>query len=90
MDPLLAVNEDDVSFEILFHQNPQPMWIVDLETLRFVLVNQAAVKHYGYSYKEFLSITLEKIRPADEQSSMRSLIKRIKHNQTIKKKHKAP
>lgn len=84
MNSLLSVNEDDVSFEILFHQNPRPMWIVDATTLEFLMVNQAAVTHYGYSYKEFLSITLARIRPADEQKSMRRLIKRIKHNQTIK------
>ncbi len=85
MDTLLAVNESDISFEILFHQGPQPMWIVDALTFRFLLVNQAAITHYGYSYKEFLSISLEQVRPADELQSMKSLIRRIKHNQTIKK-----
>lgn len=87
MDTLLAVNESDISFEILFHQNPHPMWIVEVATLRFLLVNDAAIKHYGYSYKEFMhSITLADIRPKEEQKDMRTLIKRIKHNQTVKKK----
>lgn len=85
MEPLLAVNEDDISFEILFHQNPQPMWILDVTTFKFLLVNQAAIKHYGYGFKEFSSLTLDKIEPASEQKSMRNLFKRIKHNQTIKK-----
>ena len=33
----------------LFEGNPQPMWVYDLETLRFLEVNHAAVLHYGYS-----------------------------------------
>jgi PAS domain S-box-containing protein len=85
MDEPLAVNEGDISFEILFHQNPQPMWIVEVDTLRFLQVNDAAIKHYGYSYKEFMSITLADIRPKEEHSSMESLIKQIRHNQTVTK-----
>lgn len=83
MDERLTVNEGDISFEILFHQNPQPMWIVEVATLRFLLVNDAAIKHYGYTYQEFMSITLADIRPNDLKN-MKSLIKRIQHNETIK------
>jgi PAS domain S-box-containing protein len=49
-------------------------------------VNEAAIKHYGYSRAEFLNqITLANIRPVHEQLDMLSLIKKIKHNQTVKK-----
>ncbi|NCD69676.1 PAS domain-containing protein [Mucilaginibacter agri] len=85
MDDQLAINEADISFEILFHQNPHPMWIVDVDTLRFLLVNEAAIKHYGYTYQEFLQITLKDIRPKDEHADMKAMVKRIKHNETVTK-----
>jgi PAS domain S-box-containing protein len=49
-----------------FKENSQPMWVYNLETLRFLEVNEAAVKVYGYSRKEFLSMTISEIRPAEE------------------------
>jgi PAS domain S-box-containing protein len=53
-------------FELLFHQNPQPMWFFDKSTLEFLQVNQAAIDHYGYSRDEFLSMTIKDIRPEGE------------------------
>ena len=51
---------------LLFESNPQPMWVYDRESLRFLAVNNAAVQQYGYSKAEFLEITLKDIRPAEE------------------------
>ena len=45
-------------YRLLFDANPQPMWTVDAETLRFLAVNKAAVKHYGYTVDEFLAMTV--------------------------------
>jgi hypothetical protein len=42
------------------------MWVYDIETLAFVAVNDAAVKHYGFSRDEFLSMRITDIRPPDE------------------------
>jgi PAS domain S-box-containing protein len=50
----------------LFDASPQPMWIFDVETLEFLAVNDAAVRHYGYSRDEFLGMTIMDIRPAEE------------------------
>jgi two-component system, cell cycle sensor histidine kinase and response regulator CckA len=50
----------------LFDANPQPMWIFDVETLEFLAVNDAAVRHYGYSRDEFLEMTIMDVRPAEE------------------------
>ena len=41
-----------------------PMWTFDRDTLRFVAVNDAAVRHYGYTRDEFLAMTLADIRPS--------------------------
>jgi PAS domain S-box-containing protein len=53
-------------YRLLFEYNPEPMWIFELDTLRFLEVNDAAVEHYGYSKKEFLSMTIKEIRPKED------------------------
>ena len=54
----------------MFVNNPQPMWIYDLETLEFLEVNEAAISHYGFSHEEFLHMTLKDIRPAEDIKSL--------------------
>jgi PAS domain S-box-containing protein len=58
--------ETHSQYQNLFDQHPQPMWIYDIKSLKFMAVNNAAVNQYGYSQKEFMSMTLADIRPADE------------------------
>ena len=53
-------------YRMLFDSNPQPAWVYDLETLAFLVVNDAALAHYGYSRQEFLRMTIENIRPPEE------------------------
>jgi PAS domain S-box-containing protein len=53
--------ESEASFQLLFHQHPLPMWVVDAETLAFIVVNDAAVKKYGYSREDFLNMTMDQI-----------------------------
>ncbi len=53
-------------YRLLFKNNPHPMWVYDLETLEFIAVNQAAVRHYGYTADEFLSMTVLDIRPPED------------------------
>lgn len=50
-------------YRLLFEYNPEPIWIYDVDTLTFLEVNNAAINHYGYSRKEFLSMTLFDICP---------------------------
>ncbi|MBI3959170.1 MAG: hypothetical protein HY328_10195, partial [Chloroflexi bacterium] len=53
-------------FRLLFHNHPLPMWVYDLETLAFLIVNDDAVEKYGYTRDEFLALTLKNIRPPEE------------------------
>ncbi|MBZ5522952.1 MAG: PAS domain-containing protein [Acidobacteriia bacterium] len=39
------------------------MWVFDRESLAFLDVNDAAVRQYGYSRNEFLSMAILDIRP---------------------------
>jgi PAS domain S-box-containing protein len=59
-----AFSAGEIRYRQLFNRFPYPVWIVDLETLKFLEVNEAAVKNYGYSREEFLSMTVKDIRPA--------------------------
>lgn len=63
-DDFLIRNEE--KYRLLFKNNPQTMWIYDLETLAFLEVNDAAVMKYGYSKEEFLNMTLKDIRPEED------------------------
>jgi PAS domain S-box-containing protein len=58
----------------MFQSNPQPMWVYDLTTFRFLEVNDAAVARYGYSRDEFLALHLEDIRPAEDHEALRAVL----------------
>jgi len=62
----------------LFHLSPQPMWVYELDTLKFLDVNEAAIRHYGYSKKEFLSMDLTAIRSKEEVPSLLDAVERMK------------
>src|SRR5579872_6212386 len=56
-------------YEQLFETCPQPLWVHDQTTLRFLLVNAAAERLYGYSRGEFLATTIDVLaHPGDEHS----------------------
>src|SRR5438309_1588035 len=50
-------------YRLLFDRSPQPMWVYDAETLRFLAVNEAAVDRYGYTRERFASMTVADLRP---------------------------
>lgn len=60
----------------LFEANPNVMWIFDVETLRFLAVNQTAVDRYGYSREEFLAMSITDIGPADDADEMAEQVRR--------------
>ena len=51
-----AIQESQHHYKLLFNSHPQPMWVHDLESQRFVAVNEAAVRLYKYSLDEFLAM----------------------------------
>ena len=61
-----ALRESEAQYRLLFESNPQAMWVYDLLTLRFLAVNDAAIRHYGYSRDEFLEMTIKDIRPPED------------------------
>lgn len=61
-----SIQDSEKKYSDLFHLSPLPMFVYDLETLKFLDINKAAVQQYGYSKEEFLSMTLEEIRPKED------------------------
>lgn len=55
-----------VALGIPFVSSPHPMWIYDMATLAFLEVNDAAIRAYGFSRREFMNMTLLDIRPAQD------------------------
>ena len=50
----------------IFYKNPYPTWIFDLDTLRIVEVNDAAVEKYGFDKSEFYLLTMRDLHTDGE------------------------
>ncbi|OYV99874.1 MAG: hypothetical protein B7X11_04960, partial [Acidobacteria bacterium 37-65-4] len=69
-DALAARTASEEEYRRLFESVPLPAYVFDVESLRFLEVNGAAVRHYGYSREAFLSMTLRDIRSAEDVPRM--------------------
>jgi two-component system cell cycle sensor histidine kinase/response regulator CckA len=63
---LFRDKDQDRKFRLLFEDHPQPMWVFDAESRRFLEVNRPAADLYGYSTEEFRSMTLSDLQPDPE------------------------
>jgi PAS domain S-box-containing protein len=60
------VHASQIRYQQLFEASPNPLMVYDAETLEFLEVNQATVKHYGYSPAEFLAMSVKDIHPPED------------------------
>jgi PAS domain S-box-containing protein len=72
-----ARRESERIYKELFENNPNPMWVYDRDTLRFLAVNDVTVSHYGYSREEFLGMTIENIRPPADVTALRESVRDV-------------
>ncbi|HEX8847685.1 MAG TPA: CHASE3 domain-containing protein [Pyrinomonadaceae bacterium] len=66
----VALRASEERYRLMFENNPLPMWVFDTETLAFLGVNEAAIRHYGYSREEFLGMTIKDIRPPEDVKTL--------------------
>jgi diguanylate cyclase (GGDEF)-like protein/PAS domain S-box-containing protein len=64
----------EAQYRYLFELSPIPLWVFELETLRFLAVNEAAVKLYGWSPSEFSAMSLHSIRPDDDVTPLEATL----------------
>lgn len=66
--------ESEKKYKSLFDKSPLPMWVVDRATFTFLSINDAALKMYGYSREEFLSMTVRDLWASPEEPEVETLI----------------
>lgn len=54
--------KSEQQYRLLFEHNPNPMWVYIDSSWAFLAVNDAAIRQYGYTREEFLSMTRHDIR----------------------------
>lgn len=70
-------------YQLLFERNPLPMWIYHLETFRFLEVNEAAIRRYGYSMDEFLAMTIKDIRPPEDVTRLEAAVEKVRSTEVL-------
>ncbi|HXB55915.1 MAG TPA: response regulator [Vicinamibacteria bacterium] len=65
-DAELRLQQSEQQYRLLFDSNPHPVAVFDQETFAFLAVNDASLRHYGYSRDEFLAMTVKEIRVPEE------------------------
>ena len=73
-EEITDIRRREQSFKHLFQANPTPMWVYDIQSLRFLAVNDAALSHYGYTSEKFLSLTVPELNPNENQEDVRAFI----------------
>ena len=72
IDHQLKKVHDEYMF--FFNHSPLPKWIFDIESLDFILVNEAACSIYGYSHEDYSSMNLRDIRPTEDMLLMEEVL----------------
>jgi len=70
LDAEESLARSEAAYREIFVKHPEPMWVYDRASLRFLAVNDAAVRKYGYSHEEFAVMTIIDIRPPAELGSI--------------------
>ncbi|HEX7847500.1 MAG TPA: PAS domain S-box protein [Chitinophagaceae bacterium] len=61
-----ALKASEKKYKLLFENNPMPMMMLSLPDLSIIDVNEAAIRHYGYTKEEFLQLNTRDIRPVED------------------------
>jgi len=72
------VAESQEQYRRLFQHNPYPTWVYCRDSLRFMDVNDAAIREYGWSRDEFLAMTLADIRPPEDVPALLAAIAQLR------------
>jgi diguanylate cyclase (GGDEF)-like protein/PAS domain S-box-containing protein len=74
-----ALLQSETQYRLLFESNPLPTWVFARKTLKFLAVNEAAIRHYGFSRRQFLGMTIADIRPEEDIPALLEATARLIH-----------
>lgn len=63
----IEIKRSEEKYLNLFNNNPLPIWVLDINTQHFLAVNEMAIKKYGYSREEFMTMSAADIRPEEDR-----------------------
>lgn len=86
-----TLRESESRYRQLFDNNPYPIWVYDVESLKFLAVNEEALKKYRYSRQEFLKLSLMDIRPSEDVPSFMDFLEESRSKASVIRcvRHKA-
>jgi two-component system, cell cycle sensor histidine kinase and response regulator CckA len=71
------LRKNESLLRLLFEYNPLPTWLYEIESLKFMNVNRAAIELYGYSAEEFARMGILDIRPEEQREKALHYIKEL-------------
>jgi two-component system cell cycle sensor histidine kinase/response regulator CckA len=74
---LETVKASEERYRLLFNNNPIPSMAYDLQTLRVIAVNDAAITHYGHTEEEFLSLTITDLYTPEETPALLNVLAKV-------------
>jgi PAS domain S-box-containing protein len=77
-----ALMESEEKYRRLFHQSPMILYIVSLDDLKILQVNEAAINEYGYTREEFLNMTLLDLRKEEDHIKVIALMRDVKNGKS--------
>jgi PAS domain S-box-containing protein len=69
-----ARRESEVQYRTLFESNPLPSWVIDLDSLEFLHVNDAALRAFGYTRDQFMKLPATALRPPGDVPQLLSML----------------
>jgi len=78
-----VLRQNEERYRLLFENNPQPMWLFDPDSLRFLNVNDAALTRYGYTREEFLALTVSDIWFEEDRAQFDQVMDALRKKRTL-------
>ncbi len=71
------LSEGEQRYRLLFESNLHAILAYDIETLRVLAVNDAALAHYGYSRDELLALTVDALWAAEDRDRLQDWLRAL-------------
>ena len=73
-----ALRESEERYQLLFRENPLPMYVFDTKTLGLLAANDAALQAYGHSREAMLAMTVKDLHSAEDKAMLEDRLSEAK------------